>query len=68
MNTQWSEEDQVCVVAVPELLGCRTHRSMYVDAVAQMQDAIESLIETKHAWAVIPAPGTVMPVGDKESA
>jgi len=45
MTIQWSEEDHVYIVTVPELPGCKTHGKTYVEAVKQGQDAIESWIE-----------------------
>ncbi len=44
MNIQWDEKDQIYVVTVPELPGCRTHGQTYEEAVRQGQDAIESWI------------------------
>jgi predicted RNase H-like HicB family nuclease len=35
MNIQWREEDQVYIVTVPELAGCKTHGKTYVEAVKQ---------------------------------
>lgn len=44
MFIQWSNEDQIYIVTVPELPGCRTHGHTYEEAVKQGQDAIESWI------------------------
>jgi predicted RNase H-like HicB family nuclease len=44
MIIEWSDEDQVYIVTVPELPGCKTHGSTYEEAVQQGQDAIESWI------------------------
>ena len=44
MLIQWSDTDQVYIVTVPELPGCRTHGSSYEEAIQQGQDAIESWI------------------------
>jgi predicted RNase H-like HicB family nuclease len=44
MFIQWSDEDQVYVVTVPELPGCITHGDTYEVAAQQGQDAIESWI------------------------
>jgi predicted RNase H-like HicB family nuclease len=61
MNIQWSEEDQVYIVTVPELPGCRTHGRTYVEAVEQGEDAIESWIDANRAWGrPIPAPRVSM--------
>ncbi len=35
---RWSEEDQLYIVEVPELPGCKTHGKTYVEAVIQAQD------------------------------
>ena len=45
MIIQWSVEDDVYIVTVPELPGCITHGATYEDAVKQGQDAIESWID-----------------------
>jgi predicted RNase H-like HicB family nuclease len=45
MNIQWSEEDRVFVVTVPELPGCITHGRTYEEAVRQGQDAVATWIE-----------------------
>jgi predicted RNase H-like HicB family nuclease len=45
MNIQWDEDDQIFVVTVPELPGCRTHGATYEEAVQQGQDAIASWIK-----------------------
>ncbi|GER86524.1 HicB family protein [Dictyobacter vulcani] len=61
MNIQWSEEDQVYIVTVSELPGCKTHGKTYVKAVKKGQDAIESWIEANKAWErPIPAPNIIM--------
>ncbi len=44
MIIQWSDEDEVYIVTVPELPGCRTHGHTYEEATQQGQDAIESWI------------------------
>lgn len=44
MNIQWSDEDQACIVTVPQLPGCKTHGTTYEEAVKQGQDAIDSWI------------------------
>lgn len=49
MVIEWSDEDQVYIVSVPELPGCRTHGLTYEDAVRQGQDAIESWIGAQRA-------------------
>jgi len=44
MRIQWSDEDQVYIVDVPELPGCTTHGRTYEEAVAQARDAIDGWI------------------------
>ena len=57
MIIQWSVEDNVYIVTVPELPGCKTHGATYEEAVKQGQDAIESWIDANRAWGnPIPAP------------
>lgn len=46
---QWSEEDKVFIVTLPEFEGCQTHGETYEDAARRGQEAIESLIEAYHA-------------------
>jgi predicted RNase H-like HicB family nuclease len=57
MIIQWSIEDQVYVVNVPELPGCKTHGNTYEEAVKQGQDAIESwIIVAQELGRSIPLP------------
>jgi predicted RNase H-like HicB family nuclease len=57
MNIQWDEDDQVFVVTVPELPGCRTHGATYEEAVQQGQDAIASWIKVaRELGRSIPTP------------
>lgn len=44
MIIQWEPLDQIYVVTVPELPGCRTHGATYEEAVTQAQDAINTWI------------------------
>jgi predicted RNase H-like HicB family nuclease len=61
MFIQWSEEDQVYIVTVPELPGCKTHGETYEKAVKQGQYAIEGWIEANKVWGrPIPPPQTVI--------
>jgi predicted RNase H-like HicB family nuclease len=60
MNIQWSEEDHVFVVTVPELPGCITHGRTYEEAVRQGQDAIATWIEgSRELGLSIPEPRTL---------
>ena len=60
MNIQWDEDDQIFVVTVPELPGCRTHGATYEEAVQQGQDAIASWIKAaRELGRPIPTPQVV---------
>ncbi len=57
MIIEWSDEDAVHIVTVPELPGCVTHGTTHEDAVRQGEDAIASWIEAARAWGrPVPAP------------
>ena len=57
MLIQWSDEDGVYVVTVPELPGCRTHGSSYEEAARQGREAIEGWIADARAWGdEVPSP------------
>ena len=57
MIIQWSDEDEVFVVTLPEFGGCMTHGDSYEEAARQGQDALESLIESYQAEGrPLPAP------------
>jgi predicted RNase H-like HicB family nuclease len=59
MVIAWSDEDQVFIVDVPELPGCRTHGSTYEEAVAMGRVAIEGWIEAQQTWGrPVPPPRT----------
>ncbi len=45
MIIEWDPRDDIFVVTVPELPGCRTHGRTYEEAVRQGQDAIESWLD-----------------------
>lgn len=42
---EWDPRDEIYVVTVPELPGCRTHGETREEAVKQAQDAIQSWID-----------------------
>lgn len=44
MILQWSEEDSVFVVSLPDFPHCQTHGETYAEAVQQGEEMIESLI------------------------
>lgn len=45
---QWSDEDQVFVVTLPEFGSCHTHGETYQEALKSAQEVLELLIETYH--------------------
>ncbi len=58
MYIQWSAEDSVYIVTVPELPGCMTHGKTYEEAVQQGQDAIASwIMVAKELGRPVPPPG-----------
>lgn len=62
MHIQWSEEDQVFIVTVPELPGCKTHGETYAKAVKQARYAIETWIDAHKALGLpIPQPHVALP-------
>ena len=61
MIIQWSELDQVYIVTVPELPGCRTHGKSYEEAIRQGEDAIETWVEGSKALGLpIPEPNVLL--------
>jgi predicted RNase H-like HicB family nuclease len=57
MSIQWSDEDEVFLVRVPELPGCITHGATYEEAVRQGKEAIEGWLEaTRACGRPIPPP------------
>ena len=54
MNIVWDEEDEIFVVAVPELDGCMTHGKTYEEAVRNGKDAMNGWIEVARSlgWAL----------------
>ena len=55
MLIRWSDEDQLYVVEVPELPGCKTHGNTYEEAVTRAQDAMDAWIYG-HRMAGSPIP------------
>lgn len=47
MVIQWSDEDQVYVVTVPELPGCRTHGASYADAARNGEDVMALWLQSR---------------------
>ena len=64
MIIQWYPGDQIYVVTVPELPGCRTHGATYEEAVRQGQDAIASWIMVAQELERPVPPPRVMTVDD----
>lgn len=57
MVIQWDSRDNIYVVNVPELPGCKTHGSTYVEAVENALDVIALWIEdAQKAGEPVPAP------------
>jgi len=42
----WSDEDQVYIAEVPQLLGCIAHGDSYESAIINVKDAIQLWIDT----------------------
>jgi predicted RNase H-like HicB family nuclease len=49
MLIQWSEEDQVYVVTLPEFDGNKTHGATYEEAARNGREVLELLMETYQA-------------------
>jgi predicted RNase H-like HicB family nuclease len=58
MVIQWSDEDQLFVVSLPEFgPHCHTHGSTYEEAAKMGHECLEGLIESYHAWGkALPEP------------
>ena len=63
LRIQWSEEDQVYLVEVPELVGCTTHGRTYEEAIAQVQEAMDGWIYGHQAAGYPVPPPEVYPAG-----
>lgn len=63
MNIEWSEEDQLFVVSLPEFGPyASTHGSTYKEAVRRGQEALESLIDAFQAEGrMLPKPNKYRP-------
>lgn len=54
---QWSDRDQVFVITVPELPGCRTHGATHAEAIEMGEEAIATwLAGARHYGQDIPPP------------
>ena len=49
MVIQWSDEDRVFIVTLPEFGGCKTHGSTYEKAAKNGREVLELLVETYKA-------------------
>jgi predicted RNase H-like HicB family nuclease len=57
MVIQWDLRDNIYVVTVPELQGCRTHGRTYAEAIKNALEVIELWIEdAQEAGEPIPPP------------
>jgi len=45
MLIQWSEEDQVYIITVPELPGCKTHGKTYKKAIKNAKQVLRLFVE-----------------------
>jgi predicted RNase H-like HicB family nuclease len=50
MLIQWSDEDAVYIVSVPELPGCITHGATRLEAVEQGEEVLTGWLEAAKAW------------------
>ena len=60
MFIQWSEEDQVYIVTVPELPGLKTHGETYEEAARNGQEVIELWVDANEEWGRPIAPPRVL--------
>ena len=57
MVIQWDPRDNIYIVTVPELQGCKTHRKTYEEAVKNALEVIELWIEdAQKAGEIVPPP------------
>ncbi len=57
MVIEWDDRDNIFVVTIPELQGCKTHGKTYEEALKNGKDAIELWVETsKELGQPIPEP------------
>ena len=60
MIIQWDARDNIYVVSVPELPGCRTHGKTYEEAIKNALEVIELWIEdAQKAGEPIPPPRAI---------
>jgi antitoxin HicB len=57
MLIQWSDEDQVYIVTLPEFHGCKTHGTTYEQAAKHGREVLELLVEScLESGTPLPAP------------
>lgn len=57
MIIAWDPRDNIFIVTVPELPGCRTHGPTQEDAVKRAEEAIELWVESAREWGdAVPPP------------
>ena len=60
MVIQWSDEDLVYIVTLPEFGGCKTHGDTYEKAAKSGREVLELLIESaKEEGQPLPPPATL---------
>jgi predicted RNase H-like HicB family nuclease len=65
MVIQWSDEDGVYVVTLPEFGGCRTHGETYEKAARSGREVLELLMQSaKEEGQSLPAPATLQAAED----
>ena len=52
MVIEWSDEDQVFIVTVPDLQGCRTHGATRDEAARMGEEAIATWLASDAKWGV----------------
>jgi predicted RNase H-like HicB family nuclease len=68
MLIQWSDEDQLFIVSLPEFGPyCHTHGSTYEEAAKMGQECLESLIDAYQAWGhALPEPAKFTSDGSED--
>lgn len=67
MLIQWSEEDQVYIVTVPELPGCKTHGKTYKKAIKNAKQVLELFVEdARITGKALPPPNIINPIAEEK--
>ena len=61
MVIEWSEEDQVFVVTVPDLPGCRTHGATRDEAARMGEEAIATVLASRASHGIVARPSPTSP-------